>query len=67
MVETAQMIEMYLLGFVVVWLGVLAACCVAGVVGRRRHDWDRALARELLVAPARRELPTRTPGTGSGE
>ena len=57
-----KMIGMYLLGFAVVWLGILAVCCVAGIVGRRRHDWDRACARELLAAPARRELPTRTPG-----
>ena len=62
MVETVHMIEMYVLGFAVVWLAILAVCCVAGIVGRRRHDWDRAVARELLVAPAKRELPTRTPG-----
>ena len=31
-------------------------------IGRRRHDWDRACARELFVAPAKRELPTPTPG-----
>jgi len=55
-------IEMYLLGFAAVWLGVLFICCVAGIIGRRRHNWDRALAQELLVAPARRELPTPTPG-----
>ena len=62
MLEPVPMIEMYLLGFAVVWLGILAVCCVAGIIGRRRHDWDRACARELFVAPARRELPTPTPG-----
>jgi len=53
---------MYFLGFAVVWLGILAVCCVAGVIGRRHHDWNRACARELLAAAARQELPTRTPG-----
>ena len=61
MLETVHMIEMYVLGFAAVWLAILAVCCLAGIAGRRRHNWDRALAREL-VAPARRELPTRTPG-----
>ena len=60
--EPVPMIEMYFLGFAVVWLGILVGCCVAGIIGRRRHDWDRACARELLVTSARRELPTRTPG-----
>jgi hypothetical protein len=55
------MIEMYVLGFAVVWLAILAVCCLAGIVGRRRHNWDRSLARELLVAPPR-EIPTRIPG-----
>jgi hypothetical protein len=62
MVETVHVIEMYVLGFAAVWLAILAVCCLAGIAGRRRHNWDRALARELLVAPARRELPTRTLG-----
>jgi hypothetical protein len=62
MLEPVSMIGMYLLGFAVVWLGILAVCCVAGIIGRRRHDWSRACARELLSAPARRELPTPTPG-----
>ena len=62
MLEPVPMIGMYLLGFAVVWLGILAVCCVAGIIGRRRHDWDRACTRELLVAPARREFPTPTPG-----
>jgi hypothetical protein len=62
MLETLYVIKMYLLGFAAVWLSVLGICCVAGIIGRRRHNWDRALARELLVAPARRELPTPTPG-----
>ena len=62
MLETVHMIEMYALGFAVVWLAILAVCCVAGIVGRRRHDWDRAFARELLVGSARRELPAPTPG-----
>jgi hypothetical protein len=62
MLETLHMIEMYLLGFAALWLGTLAVCCVAGIIGRRRHNWDRALVRELLVARARRELPTPTPG-----
>jgi cytochrome c oxidase assembly factor CtaG len=62
MVETVHMIEMYVLGFAVVWLAILAVCCVAGIVARRRHDWDRALGRELLVAAARREFPTPIPG-----
>jgi hypothetical protein len=62
MLEPVAMIEMYWLGFAIVWLGILAACCVAGIIGHRRHNWDRACARELLVAPARRELPTPTPG-----
>jgi len=52
---------MYVLGFAAVWLAILAVCCVAGVIGRRRHDWDRAYAKELFV-PANRELPTPTPG-----
>jgi hypothetical protein len=63
MLESVQMIEMYVLGFAAVWIAILAVCCVAGIVGRRRHNWDRAFAHELLVAPARRELPTRTPGS----
>jgi hypothetical protein len=71
MLETVLMIETYLLGFATVWLAILAVCCVKGVVGRRRHNWDRAVARELLVAPARsearRELPTRTPGPSTTE
>jgi len=62
MLEPVPMIGMYLLGFAVVWLGILAVCCVASVIGRWRHDWDRAWARELLAAPTRRELPTQTPG-----
>jgi hypothetical protein len=62
MLETVNMIEMYVLGFAAVWLAILAVCCVAGVIGRRRHDWDRAYAKELLVVPAKRELPTPTPG-----
>jgi hypothetical protein len=57
-----HMIEMYVLGFAVVWLAILAVCCLAGILGRRRHNWDRAFARELLVAPAKREIPTRIPG-----
>jgi len=61
MLETVNMIEMYVLGFAAVWLAILAVCCVAGVIGRRRHDWDRAYAKELFV-PANRELPTPTPG-----
>jgi cytochrome c oxidase assembly factor CtaG len=62
MLETVHMIEMYVLGFAVVWLAILAVCCVVGIVGRRRHNWDRALGRELLVAAAKRELPAPTPG-----
>ena len=62
MLESVQMIEMYVLGFAAVWIAILAVCCVAGIVGRRQHNWDRALAQELLVAPARRELPAPTPG-----
>ena len=62
MLETVHMIEMYVLGFAVVWLAILAVCCVAGIVARRRHDWDQAFARELLVAAAKRELPAPTPG-----
>ncbi len=62
MLEPVPIIGMYFLGFAVVWLGILAVCCVAGVIGRRHHDWNRACARELLAAAARQELPTRTPG-----
>jgi hypothetical protein len=62
MLETVNMIEIYVLGFAVVWLAILAVCCVAGVIGRRPHDWERAYAKELLVVPAKRELPTPTPG-----
>ena len=62
MLESMHMIEMYVLGFAAVWLAILTVCCVAGIVGRRQHNWDRALAQELLVAPARRVLPTPTPG-----
>ena len=62
MLEPVPMIEMYLLGFAVVWLGILAVCCVAGIIGGRRQDWDRACTRELLAAPASRELPTPTRG-----
>jgi hypothetical protein len=62
MLETVNMIEIYVLGFAVVWLAILAVCCVAGVIGRRQHDWERAFAQELLITPAKRELPTRTPG-----
>ena len=62
MLETVHMIEMYVFGFAVVWLAILAVCCLAGIVNRRRHNWDRAFAQELLVVPAKPELPTRTPG-----
>jgi hypothetical protein len=62
MLETVHVIEMYLLGFAAVWLAILAVCCAAGIIGRRKHNWDRAFAGELLVASARREFPTPTPG-----
>ena len=62
MLGTEWIVNMYLLGFGAVWVGVLTLCCAAGIVGHRRHNWDRAVAKELLAAPTR-ELPTPTPGS----
>ena len=37
MLEPVPIIGMYFLGFAVVWLGILAVCCVAGIIGRQRQ------------------------------
>ena len=54
MLEPVPIIGMYFLGFAVVWLGILAGCCVAGIIGRLAYAraseaLDPALVRPLYV------------------
>ncbi len=67
MLGTAYMIGLYLLGFAVLWVVILATCCVVWLIGHRRHDWDRAVAKELLASPVDWQLPIRTPGSPTGD
>jgi hypothetical protein len=52
------MVEVYLLGFAAVWVGIIAVWCVAGIVKRRRDDWSRALVKELLAGGVTERTPT---------
>jgi hypothetical protein len=64
-----RMVDAYLLGFALVWAGVLVACLVGEAVGRFRHNWDRAFTKELRtsVRPAGQGLPAATRPARHGE